>query len=456
MPYIEPGVYLNLIENLTTAGGYTPALTPLIMGSGATIMTRTEVITRSSVGLIDTLPVNAKAIKSVGYTTGNTDFTPVTDFAFVADSATITWKTPVVGSVKNPAAGENYSVTFTYAVDDTQYGPKLVYSLADIKSYYGTDTKTEEGGAVNPIAVGLRIALEMGTSPVYALQVKPPVSGIVTATEYAASLDAFAKFIATAWRIVPMDYDDAINAVVDAHVRSCSTWEERLERCTIYGHQHAAFTTFTDMLTSIGGYAQGKKSKRITVPYPDSATKLLDDGLFHTLGAPFVAAAYAGLESSMPVQQSKTRAVISCFNELKGIPMTRGQKNALAATGVMILEQPYGAGSNVIVRHQITTDMTSAQTRENSIVGIEDYCSKYLRGVCDQYIGKYNVTPDTITRVRGSLSSAIAQLIGNGTIISGNILSLAQDINNPDTLLVEVEILPPYPCNYIKITLYVD
>jgi hypothetical protein len=457
MPYMEPGAYSRVNEVRNTGTGTTPALIPLITGSGATVLTRTEVITRAS-GLIDTLPTVAQSIKLIGYTANKADFAVTTDYTFTpgtSGSDKINW----TETGKSPAPGEKYTVIYTCNVDNTQYQPRLVYTLDDIKKYYGTDIKTEEGtkADVNPIALGLRIALAAGISPVHALQIAPATAGsAVDAADYQSALDTYAKFVSTIWRIVPMDLDDAINAVIDNHVRFCSTFDERLERTAIYGKSHSDFSTFNDLNTAIGGYASSKSNRRIIVPYPDQATMLLDDGIYHTLGAPFIAAAIAGLQAAMPVQQSLTRARIGIFNELKGFNMTRTQKNTLAANGVMVLEQPFGPGTDIIIRHGLTTDMSSVQAKENSILAVEDFCAKYLRSIADKYIGQYNITPDTISRIKGSLSTAIAQLINDGVIVDGKVQSLAQDVDNPDTLLISVRIQPPYPCNYINITLYVD
>jgi hypothetical protein len=136
--------------------------------------------------------------------------------------------------------------------------------------------------------------------------------------------------------------------------------------------------------------------------------------------------------------------------------MNRKQMNMLAEKGVMILTQPGGPGTPIIVRHQLTTDMTSVQTKEDSIVMIGDYVSKYLRNVCEQYIGKYNITGETIARIQAALDSALYLLKKEQTITQGSVTSMAQDEANPDTLLISIRITPPYPCNYIDITLFLD
>ena len=167
----------------------------------------------------------------------------------------------------------------------------------------------------------------------------------------------------------------------------------------------------------------------------------------------FIAAAYAGLEASMPLYQSKTRATSGVFQELTGVQLTRSEKNKLAECGVMIFEQPAGAGTNIICRHQLSTNMDSAEYRENSVLACKDYVAKYLRGILDVYIGKYNITADTISKVTGSINAGLSTLAKEGYILEGTLRGLAQDELNPDTLIVDVEIKVPYPCNYIKLTI---
>ena len=128
MAYLEPGVYSKTISNRALTGSGGPSLIPLVIGSGALEMRRTEVIVRGT-GDTDTLPVPATAIISVGYTSKKADFTASTDYTFSDSQATtITWKT----SGAKPSQGESYSVTYTYRVPEEQYLPRLISDVAHL------------------------------------------------------------------------------------------------------------------------------------------------------------------------------------------------------------------------------------------------------------------------------------------------------------------------------------
>jgi hypothetical protein len=145
---------------------------------------------------------------------------------------------------------------------------------------------------------------------------------------------------------------------------------------------------------------------------------------------------------------------LKSLHELIGVRMTRAQKNLLAQCGVMILEQNNGAGTDIVVRHQLTTNMTTVQTRETSVIAVGDFCSKYLRTAVDPYIGKYNITSEVVSMVEASFKTACDTLKNKLKIINDyKNIKVYQDASNPDTLVVTLSVLPPYPCNYIDITL---
>jgi hypothetical protein len=456
MAYREPGVYLETKNNSRyVSNGNTPPLIPLIMGSGAKKMKLTKAIVRGS-GTTDTLPsTKVNNILLVGYSSAVNQWAKTTDYALTAPNI-ITW----VAS-HGPAAGQTYYVVYDADVEATQFEPKLCFTTDDVATFYGPDTQELESGTpLNPVSLGARMTIEEGCPMVYVLQVKPDASGNVGAAEYQAALDTYARFINTIWRIVPMDLTAEINTVVTTHINMYSTPEERMERVTGYGAYYAsaptAFAGATGVFTVIGSYAAGVLNRRVSVIYPDKASKVLSDGLSHNLGAQYIMAAIAGAESIIPVQQSRTRLNLKSLYELKGVNMTRTEKNRLAQRGVMILEQPHGVGSEVVIRHGLTTDMTSVQTREVSIVAITDYVSKYYRNICEPYIGKYNINSETITKIEATLKSGKNQLIGKKVINDGTFGTIMQDEENPDSIAIPASILPPYPCNYIDITLLVE
>lgn len=451
MAYLEPGAYLGYKNMGALQGTGAPAQIPLIIGTGADTMIVSEVITRAEVGKADVLP-NAvwKKIISVGYTDKSNDFTESTHYDFDKSKGQITWKQ----TEKVPTKGETYVVIAECEAPDSRYELKLVYPDTYREIYGETDFTHDNEPKINKLVVGLKAAFGAGAPVAYALQIKPK-NGTISDSDYQKALGKV-KTVADVYRIVPMDLSNEINAVVDAHVNNCSSYEERMERVVRYSCK-ASPDTFEAVLTEVGGYAAGKASRRVCVPYPNKATMLLSDGELHTVDGAVISAAIAGLQSYLPGYQSATRSTISVFDSLVGVEMTRVEKNKLAEKGVLILEQPSGAGTPISIRHQLTTDMSSVATKEASITSIRDHVAQRYRNVAEAYIGKYNITPDTITRITGSLKSATQDMVQEGWILeTSQITSVAQDINNPDTLIIEARVDVPYPCNYIKITVIAD
>ena len=303
--------------------------------------------------------------------------------------------------------------------------------------------------------------MQQGAPAVYTLQVS--VAGSApTASEYQTALNTYAKFLPGVWRIVPADSGDDLAATIQGHVNLMSTVEERRERTAVYGKSYSAgdlaataFSGTGGVLEKVGGFASGIKNKRVCVMYPDTASRTLSNGLSYDLSQQYIAAAIAGAESVLPTEQSRTRMTIGGFTLLKGVKMTRAQKNLLAEKGVMILDQET-AGGNIVIRHGLTTDISSVQVKEASITAVGDYVSKYLRGALEAYIGKYQITAETLTMITASAKGALASLVKAKVITAGNVTAIMQDVDNPDTVAIAISIQPPYPCNYMDIVLTMD
>lgn len=456
--YREPGVYLEVKNNQRYVNSSTiPALIPIIMGSGASKLVKTVSIKRALSGQDDILPsTDVLSIKSVGYSSTVNKWVATTDYTFVADSNKITWVAD-----KGPTPGTNYYITYVAAVESTQFEPRLCASVNDVVSFFGPDIQEAESNTpVCPVSLAAQLALREGVASVYVVQVEPNVSGTVTSVEYQAALDKYVRFMKDVWRIIPVDTSAEINAVIDQHISTYSSPQEKLERTTILATPYSGeLTSFSDatngVLKKVGDYTTALADSRISVVYPDRASVALSNGKVVDVDGAYLAAAFAGAEAAQPAQQSRTRMTLKSIYKLKGVSMTRTEKNRLADMGVLILEQA-DAGLPVVVRHQLTTDMSSVQTREMSIIAVSDLSAKFLRGICEQYIGKYNITPEVITRISATLKAGMSQLTKLKIINKGNIGKLLQDADNPDTLAIEASILPPYPCNYIDIVMILE
>jgi len=467
MAYREPGVYLE-VQNTARTGPLIPgevSMIPLVIGTGASKLRETVAIVRAESGDTDIFPFTSVA--SIAYIGSSkrgiisewipfeegADPDPDTgNYTFVADSNEITWNSG------GPEAGSTYYVTLVYNVEDSQFEPKLCRTIADVTSLFGPEVQENESGyPLSPVSLGARIVLEQGAPTVYVLQVN--YDGEVTVADYIAAIETHARFIKDMWRVVIMDNTKDIQDAVIAHITEMSSVEERMERCAILGKAYTDLdpegTVFSDVLTKVGGLSEFIYNRRVSVMYPDKATRLLGDGTLRELDAPYLACAIAGAQWANPPQRSLTRVTLNGFNELKGVKMIRTQMNQLAEKGVMILTQE-NSTSPITIRHQLSTDMSTLQFKENSILAIEDYCAKLLRNACEVYIGRYNITPELISMVKGTLDSTMDTLKSRGVIVDGRIDLIMQDENNPDTIIVSLSVLPPYPCNYIEITLILE
>ena len=446
--YKEPRISLRTETNPKYNTGTTPTLIPVIIGDGPTSLKATAKLTRSTEAF-DALPSDSViSIISVGVLENATDFKLTTDYTLSENK--IVWS--VEETATSPTAGQSYYVTYEYTPGDDQYEPKLISTKAEITKYYGANV--DDSGEINPIALGCELALEE-TNIIYGVQVKPSSGSTMSSADLKKALDEQVAFLPNAYRIVPMTLDQTFNLEVISHVGMMSSPEEAMERCTIVGIPETSSST-PEIITAFKTYAEALKNSRASVVYPGKATKVLDDGNTYVLPAQYICAALAGWKAGRKPQTSFTKGQINSFVELKGNKLTRAQKNLLAESGVMILEQPGGAGTPIEVRHGLTTDMSSPQTREISIVEVTDYCAKYLRTGLKMYIGQHNITSDLISRVRATITSMLDKLSKDKTIVSGTIIGIYQDELEPTTLVVSVSIEPPYPCNNIDITLYLE
>jgi hypothetical protein len=107
----------------------------------------------------------------------------------------------------------------------------------------------------------------------------------------------------------------------------------------------------------------------------------------------------------------------------------------------------------VHTRHQVSTDITSVAKREFSITKALDFTAKFLRGTLDPYIGRFNITPEFINYINAILFASGMLLTRDFVLGDFKVLSVVQSSINPDTLEIEVSVLPLFPANYIKIKL---
>jgi len=170
----------------------------------------------------------------------------------------------------------------------------------------------------------------------------------------------------------------------------------------------------------------------------------------------YLCAAIAGMCGQQPPQQGFTNFPIIGFTRPFGSNdvFSNKQMNIGAAGGTYWVIQEVTGGA-LTCRHQLTTDLTSIETRELSITKVVDFTAKFMRAGLRNFIGKFNITQPFLDTLSTVIQGQLSFLTESGVLIGGDLNNIVQDEDAPDTVLIDVTLDVPYPCNYIRLTLVV-
>jgi hypothetical protein len=168
----------------------------------------------------------------------------------------------------------------------------------------------------------------------------------------------------------------------------------------------------------------------------------------------YLNAAIVGMIGQLPPQQSFTNYPMTGFTRVIGSNgrFSESQLDVMAAGGNYIIVQDT-PGAPLIARMALTTDMTSIETRTDSITKIVDFVAKFLRTGLKNFIGRFNITQGLLDSLGHVLQGLLGFLTESGVLIGANLNNIVQDASAPDTVLIDVTLDVPFPCNYIRLTL---
>lgn len=206
--------------------------------------------------------------------------------------------------------------------------------------------------------------------------------------------------------------------------------------------------TYTDTTEDTTLLTQDELAAVVVLEKTGDLTKVVDG----TFLASAIGGQVAGEESEQPFTNLALTGPTSLRNANKYF--TETQLDVIATGGTYIVIQD-ADDTPVFSRHQLSTDVTVIEKRELSITKNVDFIAKFFRNQLRPYIGKFNITKIYIEQLRSVASAIIGSLVSDGKLISGTIVKLQQDAANPDTVLLEVDILVPFPANFIRVTLLI-
>lgn len=215
-------------------------------------------------------------------------------------------------------------------------------------------------------------------------------------------------------------------------------------------------TDYSKLADTVSGASGSIKNRRVFNVFPDKV-KTTIAGVEKTLPGYYACAAIVGMVAAQRPQQGFTNFPIT---GLTGVVLTgpadkkftKPMLNTIAGGGTYILQQEVQGGA-VTCRQQLSTDRTSIEAAELSITKVVDFTAKFVRGGVRKYIGVENVTKDLLDSISTTINGMLAFLIENGVLVGANLNNIVQDKTAPDTVLVDITLQVPYPCNFIRITL---
>lgn len=201
--------------------------------------------------------------------------------------------------------------------------------------------------------------------------------------------------------------------------------------------------------------AQAYQNRRVWHVIPDRCAATIS-GIEQSIEGFYVSAAVAGMVGRLPPQQSFTNYPITGFTRVMGSNdyLSERQLNVAAAGGNYIIVQD-GKGTPLIARMALTTDMTSIETRTDSITKVVDFTAKFMRRGLRNFIGRFNITQGFLDSLGHVIQGLGGFLVESGVLVGFNLNNIIQDETAPDTVLIDCTLDVPFPCNYIRLTLVV-
>lgn len=206
--------------------------------------------------------------------------------------------------------------------------------------------------------------------------------------------------------------------------------------------------------TAMAGQAGSLKSRRINY-LAFHAVDIALDGVVQRFPGYYVSAIFAGMVAALPPQQPFTNLPVPLIERVYGTDdtFTEKQMDLIAEGGRWVLVNQRGAG--VTTRHQRTTDSTTVESREFSITKALDDYSKSFRSTFQRVIGSNNITPVFLDSLGMTAKGFDDFKLNQGVIASGGITQILQSEIDPDIVLAEAVVQPQYPCNQIRLTIFV-
>lgn len=433
--------YQTYSEQVSFAGGNARPLTQKGIDAASIVVTGTIIV--SGVSTPTTFQVDGTSTPhdySVGQTGAGTH--KVTTL-----NRTTSGQIPTSGSV---------TVTYHYT-DDSYFALNSFSDYASFEDVYGMPFDPTTGDLLSPLTLAAQLAFQNGANVIFAVSLSG--TGSVAAQYQAAYALTLPNYDINV--LVPL-FDTAVDgstaqslsASLVSHLQDAD--DEGFPRIAIMGLPQAFTGETPDVL------AQQIDYRRVVLIWPQAFQYYNSVvNTTQTLDGIYFAAASAGVLANQDVNRGLTHAQVRSFT---GIPaavlanMSTSNKNTWSSRGVAVAE--IDRTQRLVIRHGVTTDVSSVQNRELSIVRCQDALFNLISVSLNQadLIGD-PIEVNTPLAVKGIIAGALE------TALSGNVIQAYQSLlvrqqqlpsGDPTVIECTFSYSPTYPLNYITVVFTLD
>jgi len=337
---------------------------------------------------------------------------------------------------KQPATGADYYVDY-YTTTYSYYEPTLFYQLSDVYLAHG---ETSPIGIAAKLILG-KSGLGNGASAMYICAVEYD-----TYSAYQVALTAYEKVDVNI--LVPLMVNTTFyTALLNHCVEMSNTFNGKERRCVV---SLGSSAESGDSVTS-GTFiyvARSLNNQRAVLVAPGGAYAYVGSGSAATeqlLEGQYIAAAVAGRQASLDdAATPMTKKFIQGFTRL-ATTYSIAEANNLAVNGVLVLE---AVGTQIQVRHALTTAIDTEEHKQMCIGYAEDYMINLLRDNVEKYIGN-KIVAFLLTCIENTVEQGLGSLISDAIIQNFINLSVEQDSSLSTQINVSFAWKPVYPSDYI-------
>jgi hypothetical protein len=216
-----------------------------------------------------------------------------------------------------------------------------------------------------------------------------------------------------------------------------------------------------DQAEFLAGYATSFANRRLVSMWPDILAVSVNSVVTEVPGY-FAGGVLAGMTAGLPSQAGFTNlSVVGFIGRANSDDVfSDTQLDVIAGGGNLIFVQPVPDAA-LLIRHQLTTDVSTIFFQEFSVTKNVDLITRFFRNLYRPFIGIYNITDGLFdllkTRGEGGVQFLMAQQAPRvgPPLLSGRLTRVAESDDAPDTVEIDIGISVPLPLNNLIITLLI-